>query len=181
KIKYMFPKAHAVAYLIAAIRLMWFKVYHPLEFYATYFTVRGSDIDYEAAVGGFEVAKKHLKVVEKRLKEEKSNKDEDILTSLQIVCEMLARGYEFAPIKLGASEAKRYIVTDGKILLPYISMSGIGETAALSLEKAGEKANEILSVDEFQRISGVSNTVIDQLYEMGVLSHMPKSNQVTFF
>ena len=79
KIKYMFPKAHAVAYLIAAIRLMWFKVYHPLAFYATFFTVRGDDIDYEAAVGGIAVARRHMKEVTQRLREEKNAKDEDIL------------------------------------------------------------------------------------------------------
>ena len=106
KIKYMFPKAHAVAYLIAAIRLMWFKVYHPLEFYATHFTVRGDDIDYDAAVGGIKVAKQHLKEVNARLKEEKKAKDEDILASLQMVNEMLQRGYEYLPIRIGKSRAK---------------------------------------------------------------------------
>ena len=119
KIKYMFPKAHAVAYLIAAIRLMWFKVYHPLEFYATHFTVRGDDIDYDAAVGGIKVAKQHLKEVNARLKEEKKAKDEDILASLQMVNEMLQRGYEFLPIRIGKSRAKTYTVEDGKIRLPF--------------------------------------------------------------
>ncbi|MDO5603303.1 MAG: PolC-type DNA polymerase III, partial [Oscillospiraceae bacterium] len=146
KIKYMFPKAHAVAYLIAAIRLMWFKVYHPLEFYATYFTVRGEDIDYEAAVGGFSVAKAHMKAIMDRPKEEKTAKDEDTLVSLQIVCEMLARGYEFAPIELGKSEAKRYMVEDGKIRLPFMAMKGIGEAAAHSLEEAGKHAADYISV-----------------------------------
>ena len=93
KIEYMFPKAHAVAYLIAAIRLMWFKVYHPLAFYATYFTVRGEDIDYEAAVGGVKVALQHMKEIEQRPKEEKTAKDEDMLASLQIVNEMLPVSY----------------------------------------------------------------------------------------
>ena len=84
KIKYMFPKAHAVAYLMAAIRLMWFKVYHPAIFYAVYFTVRGADIDYEAAVGGVRVAKQHLKDNEKIPKDERTAKDDDALVSLRV-------------------------------------------------------------------------------------------------
>ena len=181
KIKYMFPKAHAVAYLIAAIRLMWFKVYHPLEFYATYFTVRGEDIDYEAAVGGKRIATKKLKEVTARLKENKNAKDEDILTSLQIVSEMLARGYEFLPIELGKSEAKRYMVEDGKIRLPFLSMKGIGESAAIAMEEACRQNESFLSVDEFQSISGVSSSVIESLDAAGVFRDLPKSSQISLF
>lgn len=182
KIKYMFPKAHAVAYLIAAIRLMWFKVYRPLAFYATYFTVRGEDLDYEAAVGGFAVAKAHMKAIMDLPKEEKTAKDDETLVSLQLICEMLARGYEFAPIELGKSEAKRYVVEDGKIRLPYMAMKGIGEAAANALEEAGKHAADYISVEEFQQAAvGVSNTVIETLYDMGVLSHLPKSSQMTLF
>ena len=181
KIKYMFPKAHAVAYLIAAIRLMWFKVYHPLEFYATYFTVRGQDIDYEAAVGGSRVAARKLKEVNVRLKENKNAKDEDILTSLQMVSEMLARGYEFLPIELGKSEAKRYLVEDGKIRLPYLSMKGIGEAAAVSMESICHQNTSFLSVDEFQSLAGVSSSVIESLDAAGVFQKLPKSSQISLF
>ncbi len=180
KIKYMFPKAHAVAYLIAAIRLMWFKLYHPLAFYATYFTVRGDAIDYEAAVGGRAVAQQRLREVTLRLKEEKNAKDEELLVSLQIVCEIVARGYEFAPIELGKSEAKRYVVEDGRIRLPFASMKGIGEAAAIAMEQTARR-NDYISVEEFQQQSGVSTAIIEQLREAGVLSHLPESNQVTFF
>ena len=181
KIKYMFPKAHAVAYLMAAIRLMWFKLYYPIEFYATYFTVRGEAIDYESAVGGKAVATKKLKEVTERLRKEKNAKDEDLRTSLQMVCEMLSRGYEFLPIKLGESKAKIYAVSDGKIRLPYMSLKGVGETAAMQLEKACDETTEFLSVEEFQRASGASSSVIDTLYEVGALGDMPKTNQVSFF
>jgi len=181
KIKYMFPKAHAVAYLIAAIRLMWFKVYHPLEFYATYFTVRGQDIDYEAAVGGSRVAARKLKEVNARLKENKNPKDEDILTSLQMVSEMLARGYEFLPIELGKSESKRYLVEDGKIRLPYLSMKGIGEAAAVSMEHVCHENASFLSVDEFQSLAGVSSSVIESLDAAGVFQKLPKSSQISLF
>lgn len=180
KIKYMFPKAHAVAYLIAAIRLMWFKLYHPLAFYATYFTVRGDAIDYEAAIGGRAVAQRKLHEVMQRLKEEKNGKDEELLVSLQIVCEMVARGYEFAPIELGKSEAKRYVIEDGKIRLPFASMRGIGDAAAIAMEQTSKKGDYI-SVEEFQQQSGVSTAIIEQLREAGVLSDLPDSNQVTFF
>ncbi len=181
KIKYMFPKAHAVAYLMAAIRLMWFKLYYPIEFYATYFTVRGEAIDYESAVGGKSVATKKLKEVTRRLRVEKNAKDEELRTSLQMVCEMLARGYEFLPIKLGESKAKIYAVSDGKIRLPYMSLKGVGETAAMQLEKACQETTDFLSVEEFQRAAGASSSVIDTLYSVGALGDMPKTNQVSFF
>lgn len=181
KIKYMFPKAHAVAYLIAAIRLMWFKLYHPLEFYATNFTVRGEDIDYEAAVGGKLVAAQKLKEVTARLKENKNAKDEDILASLQLVGEMLARGYEFLPIELGKSEARRYTVENGKIRLPFLAMKGIGEAAAIAMEEACKKTTDFISIDEFQSESGVSSSVIDSLEKAGVFGDLPKSSQISLF
>ena len=181
KIKYMFPKAHAVAYLMAAIRLMWFKLYYPIEFYATYFTVRGEAIDYEAAVGGRALATKKLKEVTARLRIEKNAKDEELRTSLQMVCEMLARGYEFLPIRLGESKAKKYAVVDGKIRLPYMSLKGVGETAAMQLEKACEENTEFLSVEDFRKASGASSSVIDTLYEVGALGSMPRTNQVSLF
>ena len=95
-----------------------FKLYHPQAFYAVYFTVRGDDIDYEAAVGGAAVARAHMNEVKRRLKEEKNAKDEDVLVSLQLVNEMLVRGYEFLPIELGKSRGSKYVVEDGKVRLP---------------------------------------------------------------
>lgn len=179
KIKYMFPKAHAVAYLMAAIRLMWFKLYRPLEFYATIFTVRGDAIDYESAVGGKAVATKNLKEITQRLRIEKNAKDLESQTALQLVCEMLARGYEFLPIQLGKSKAKKYVIEDGKIRLPYSSLKGVGEAAAEQLEAACEKTTDFLSVEDFQKTSGVSSAVIDGLYNAGALGDMPKENQVS--
>ena len=193
----MFPKAHAVAYLIAAIRLMWFKVYHPLEFYATHFTVRGDDIDYDAAVGGIKVAKQHLKEVNARLKEEKKAKDEDILASLQMVNEMLQRGYEFLPIRIGKSRAKTYTVEDGRIRLPFMALKGLGDAAANTLEKATLEGQQYISAEDLQSACNaicatakneghmeygiVSNTIMDTLADIGALGDLPKSSQVTFF
>lgn len=181
KIKYMFPKAHAVAYLIAAIRLMWFKVYHPQAFYATYFTVRGDDIDYEAAVGGVKVAQQHLKEVNARLREERKAKDEDIQVSLQLVNEMLARGYEFLPIQLGKSRATQYVVEDGKVRLPFTSLKGVGESAAVALERATINGQEYLSIEELQQATGVSSAVMENLKNVGALGGLPDTSQVSFF
>ncbi len=197
KIKYMFPKAHAVAYLIAAIRLMWFKVYHPLAFYATFFTVRGDDIDYEAAVGGIAVARRHMKEVTQRLREEKNAKDEDILVSLQLVNEILQRGCEFLPIRIGKSRARIYIIEDGKIRLPFMALKGVGTAAANTLERATLDGQKYLSAEDLQSACSaissaaknegqseygtVSGTVMDTLAEIGALGDLPKSSQVSLF
>ena len=181
KIKYMFPKAHAVAYLMAAIRLMWFKVYHPPIFYAVYFTVRGEDIDYEAAIGGIRVAQDHIREVNQRLREEKNAKDEDTLVSLQIVNEMLQRGYKFLPIELGKSYASKYVVEDGKVRLPFTALKGVGETAAIALEKATINGQEYISIEELQQASGVSSAIMEKLRDVGALGNLPDTSQVSFF
>ncbi len=181
KIKYMFPKAHAVAYLISAIRLMWFKIYHPLAFYATYFTVRGEDIDYEAAVGGKATAKRRLAAATELAKNEKSAKNEGVVTSLQIVYEYLLRGYAFLPIELGRSKASQYCVEDGKIRLPFLAVKGVGEKAAGDLEAATINGQQFLSVEELQSATGVSSTVMETLGSLGALGSMPKSNQTSLF
>ena len=181
KIKYMFPKAHAVAYLMSAIRLMWFKLYRPAEFYAVYFTVRGDDIDYEAAVAGAAVARAHMEAVKRRLKEEKNAKDEDVLVSLQLVNEMLSRGYAFLPIELGKSRGNKYIVEDGKVRLPFCALKGVGGTAAASLERATINGQEYISVEELQQATGVTSAVLESLRSAGVLADLPESSQVSFF
>ncbi len=181
KIKYMFPKAHAVAYLMAAVRLMWFKKYYPIAFYATYFTVRGEAIDYQSAIKGKAVAIKSLKDVTERLKIEKVAKDEELRTSLQMVCEMLSRNLEFLPIELGKSSAKKYNIEDGKIRLPYSSLKGVGESAAISLEETCKGEKSFISIEDLQSQSGVSSAVIEALNNAGALNHLPKSNQVSLF
>ena len=181
KIKYMFPKAHAVAYLMSAIRLMWFKIYHPQAFYAVYFTVRGDDIDYEAAVGGAAVARAHMNEVKRRLKEEKNAKDEDVLVSLQLVNEMLVRGYEFLPIELGKSRGSKYVVEDGKVRLPFSSLKGLGGAAADALERVTIHGEEYISVEELQQASGVGQGILDRLRQVGALGDLPESSQVSFF
>ena len=184
KIKYMFPKAHAVAYLMSAIRMMWYKIYHPQAFYAVYFTVRGDDIDYEAAIGGKAVARQHMREINARLKgpkEERVAKDEDLLVSIQLENEMLERGYEFLPIQLGKSRATKYTVEDGKVRLPFSALRGVGGAAAEALERVTIHGEEYLSVEELQTTSGVGSGVIDKLREAGALGDLPESSQVSFF
>ena len=181
RIQYMFPKAHAVAYLMAAIRLMWFKVYHPAIFYAVYFTVRGADIDYEAAVGGVRVAKQHLRDNEKIPKDERTAKDDDALVSLQLENEMLQRGCEFLPIELGRSYASKYVVEDGKVRLPFTAIRGLGDAAAAALEQATMHGQEYISVEELQQASGVAQSVFDKLRAVGALGSLPETSQVDLF
>ena len=181
KIKYMFPKAHAVAYLMSAIRLMWYKIYKPQAFYAVYFTVRGDDIDYEAAIGGAAVARAHMEAVKRRLKEEKNAKDEDVLVSLQLVNEMLSRGYEFLPIELGKSRGSKYVVEDDKVRLPFSALKGLGGAAADALERVTIHGEEYISVEELQQASGVGSGILDRLRQVGALGDLPESSQVSFF
>lgn len=180
KIKYMFPKAHAVAYLMAAIRLMWFKVYHPLAFYATFFTSKQMDFDYQAAVRGANAAKRSLDEAERAAKSEKNAKNEEQVSNLQVINEMLQRGFEFLPVCLGKSKAKIYVIEDGKIRLPYASLKGLGEIAAAALETATRDGQQYVSVEELQETSGVSNSVIDLLESVDALNGIPRSNQVSF-
>ena len=131
--------------------------------------------------GGAAVARAHMNEVKRRLKEEKNAKDEDVLVSLQLVNEMLVRGYEFLPIELGKSRGSSYIVEDGKVRLPFSSLKGLGGAAADALEKATLNGQEYLSIEELQQASGVSNAILDRLRQVGALGDLPESSQVSFF
>ena len=178
KIKYMFPKAHAAAYVIGAIRLAYYKVYYPLEFYAAMFTVRGDDLDGGIAAQGREAVKQRIK--EMHAMESMNKGEEDQLTMLEITNEMLARGYEFLPVDLYHSTAKTYVPENGKLRLPFVSLKGLGENAAKQLEEAGKKG-EYLSVDDVSLRAGVGSGVIDILRMNGVLKGLPQTRQVSFF
>ncbi|MCL2088733.1 MAG: PolC-type DNA polymerase III [Oscillospiraceae bacterium] len=178
KIKYMFPKAHAAAYVIAALRLGWFKVYRPLEFYATYFTVRGGDFDLGSVQKGREAVRKRIREFEST-GDKLSGKDADTYETLLIINEMLSRNLEFLPVSLKKSSADRFLTEDGRIRLPFCTVNGVGGIAAKGLEQACKQG--IISVSDLQEKSGVSKTVIELLDNMGVLEGLPKSNQLSLF
>ena len=179
KIKYMFPKAHAAAYMISALRLGWYKVHRPVEYYAAYFSVRGEDFDGAVVMKGRDAVKRKMSEIAMKGKEA-SKKEEDAYTTFQIVNEMLARGIQILPVDIYKSHAKKYLVEDGKIRLPFMSLSGVGEAAANSLYEA-KFAGPYISVDDLQGRSKVSKAVIETLEAAGSLKDLPASSQMTLF
>ena len=183
KIKYMFPKAHAAAYVSAAMRLAWYKLYRPVEYYATYMTVRGEDIDTVAVLGGRKAVKARMDEIKQKMQMKTATaKEEGTFTSLQVINEMMARGVELLPIDIYKSTANRYVVEDGKIRLPFSAIAGCGGAAAQSLEDCrNDGGGEFLSIEDLQLRSGVSKSIIAALEEGGALDSLPKSTQLSFF
>ena len=181
KIKYMFPKAHAAAYVSAAMRLAWYKVYRPTEYYATFMTVRGEDLDAAAIMEGRESVKAVMQSI-KAKGNDATAKEDNMYVAMQVVNEMMARGVEFLPVDLYKSDAKTYKIEDGKIRLPFNAISGTGESAAVSLMNARDDGNgEYMSREDLQQRAGVSKSVIEALDRCGALEGLPQSTQMSFF
>lgn len=181
KIKYMFPKAHAAAYVIGALRLGWYKIYRPVEYYSAYFTVRGGDLDAVAAIAGIGAVKAKMKAIKSKGKDATA-KENDQYSSLQIVVEMLARGISFLPVDIYKSDYRVYEIEDGKIRLPFSAINGVGENAAEGLAKARDDGNgPYISCDDLMNRAGVGKSVIESLREAGALGDLPESAQISLF
>ncbi len=181
KVKYLFPKAHAVAYVMMAFRIAWFKVHHPLAFYAAYFYRRSQKDGFDAAMmtGGLESVREKIKEIDSN--PDATGKDEDMLTTLEVCYEFNLRGFSFAPIDIYESEALRFKIVDGKLLPPFVSVSGLGETAALDIVE-GRKGKRFISIEEFSAACPkVSKTHIENLKAAGAFGDMPDTSQITLF
>lgn len=180
KIKYMFPKAHAAAYVISAFRIAWFKVHHPIWYYAAYFSIRCTDFDIESMIAGYEAIKTRLlEIKEKGF--DATNKESSIADGLEISLEATARGIHFAPIDINKSQATTFIVLDDNTLLPpFITIDGLGETVAKTIVEEREK-RAFLSIEDLQKRGKVSGTLIDKMKAMGILENMNESVQLSLF
>ena len=181
KIKYLFPKAHAVAYVMMAFRIAWFKVHHPLPFYAAYFYRRSRKGGFDAVLmtGGKESVLANIEAIDNN--EDATAKDEDLLTTLEVVYEFYLRGFEFAPIDIYESHAIKFLIKDGKLLPPFVAISGLGESAAWDLME-GRKGKTFLSIEEVAAACPkVSKTHMQMLKEAGAFGNLPDTSQVSFF
>ena len=179
KIEYMFPKAHAVAYDITAIRLGWYKIYHPLAFYAAMFTVAPGGFDAETVIKGKEYVRNYIKEINAKGKDA-SAAEKDLIPILQLVVECNARGIEFLPVDLYRSKAREFTPEDGKIRMPFSSLPGLGMKAAESIEQIASEG-EIYSVEELRERCKISKTHIEILKRNGVLDGLDDTAQIRFF
>ena len=179
KIKYMFPKAHAAAYMISTLRYGWYKVHKPLAYYAAYFTVRGEDFDGATVMKGRAAVQQKMKMI-KQKGNEASAKETTEFATLEIINEMMARGIECLPVDIYKSKAKMFVIEDGKLRLPFMSLAGIGEAAAISLDECGKKGT-YLSIEEMTVKTKVTKAVIETLREVGALKGLPDSSQISLF
>ena len=179
KIKYMFPKAHAAAYVMMAWRIAYFKVNYPLQYYAAFFSIRASAFSYEMMCFGKEKVLYHINMIQSIDKNKRTAKDEDKLKDLKLVLEMYARGFEFMPIDIYVADDIRFQVIDGKIMPSLASIEGMGEKAAKQLKDAAGKGR-FISKEDLQAHSKIGKSAIDKLSELGILDGMPDTNQLTF-
>ena len=180
KIRYMFPKAHAAAYVMSAIRLGWFKVHMPIVFYCAYFSAAPDGFDGSVASKGKNAVAKLIDEIKKKDKKDRTQKDDATVSAMQIAMEALGRGYRFLPVDLYKSDARMFIPESNAIRLPFGSMPGLGEAAALKLQEA-RVDGEYLSIEDLKQRTGISKAVIEILDEGGILDGLSETNQVRLF
>ncbi len=180
RIKYMFPKAHAAAYVMMAWRIAYFKIYYPLAFYAAYFSIKATGFTYELMCMGRDKLERCLADYRSR-SDSLSKKEQDTLRDMRIVQEMYARGYSFEPIDIYTAGARKFKITeDGKLMPSINSIDGLGEAAADAIEESS-KDGPFLSKEDFINRTKVSRTICDQLEGLGILSGLPETNQLSLF
>ncbi len=179
RIKYMFPKAHAVAYVMMSYRIAFFKVYYPQEFYAVYFSMKVYAFNADVILGGLDSVLDQMRSISRKGKEA-TNKEQEEYLVYEVAYEMYARGYEFLPARLGVSDGIRFSVEDGKVRLPFRALEGIGETAAQSLVQAYQE-RPFSSVEDMVFRTSVNSNNVETLRRHGVLDGLPESDQLTLF
>ncbi len=180
KIQYMFPKAHASAYVISAVRTAYFKLYHPIEFYATYFTVRAESFEVELFCQGYDaILSKLLEIEAKGF--QATPKEKGMISILEMALEMTARGFGFKPVDLYRSHATKFLVDGDKLLFPFSAVDGIGENAAKQIAAAKDEGGDFLSIEDFQQRSRATKTIVELLKTMGCFRGLPDSNQLSLF
>ena len=181
KIKYMFPKAHAAAYVMMALRVAYFKVHHPIYYYCAYFSIRAKAFDIKTMGAGLDAIKRRMEeIAEKRKNNEASNVEIDLYTTLEIVNEMWERGFKFGKLDLYRSDATEFIIDGDTLIPPFVAMDGLGENVAKQLVRA-RKEGEFLSKTELRKRGGLSSTLVEKMDEMGILGNMPEDNQLSLF
>ena len=181
KIQYMFPRAHATAYVMMAWRIAWYKIYYPLEYYATYFSVRAKNFNYELMAMGRERFMYHMGVYKKKSEaKELSKAEEATLGDMKNVLEMYERGFDFMPIDVYRAKAHRFSVIDGKLMPSFDSLDGLGESAAEAVEEAA-KNGPFISREDFKNRTKAPQSAIDRMTSLGILSDLPEENQMSIF
>ena len=179
KIKYMFPKAHAVAYVIMAFRIAWFKVYYPEAFYASYFTVRADDFDADLILNGPDMIRKAIGDLEGK-GNNLTPKEKNVLTILEVALEMYMRKLKFVPIDLYKSHSHRFLITEEGIRPPLNALQGVGINAAKNIVAAREQG-EFISIEDLRERAKITKTAIESLQEHGVLKNLPETSQISLF
>ena len=181
KIKYMFPKAHAAAYVMMALRVAYFKVHHPIYYYCAYFSIRAKAFELKTMSAGLDAVKVRMEdIANKRKNNEASNVEIDLYTTLEIVNEMLERGYKFGQLDLYNSEASEFKIESDTLIPPFVAMDGLGENVAKQIV-ASRAEGEFLSKTELRKRGGVSATLVEKMDDMGILGNMPEDNQLSLF